>query len=113
MDAGPKASEIKKYLMWSKINQLKREGHSISRIKLLTGYDRKTIRKYLGMTEEEFRSRGCCVRRYPSRLDKYRDFIVKRLENYSFLSSAAIHTQLRMTFPDLEKFNQKTVYNYV
>lgn len=113
MDACPKASEIKKYLMWSKINQLKREGHSISRIKLLTGYDRKTIRKYLGMTEEEFRSRGCCVRRYPSRLDKYRDFIVKRLENYSFLSSAAIHTQLRMAFPDLEKFNQKTVYNYV
>lgn len=80
---------------------------------MLTGYDRKTIRKYLGMTEEEFRTRGCCVRRYPSRLDKYRDFIVQRLENYSFLSSAAIHTQLRLTFPDLEKFNQKTVYNYV
>ena len=35
MDARPKASEIKKYLMWSKINELKREGHSISRIKSL------------------------------------------------------------------------------
>lgn len=113
MDTGPKASEKKKYLMWSKINQLKREGHSISRIKKLTGYDRKTIRKYLGMTEEDFLAQGCCVRHYRSRLDKYRDFIVSRLENYPFLSSAAIHTQLRMTFPDLEKFNQKTVYNYV
>lgn len=113
MDARPKASEIKKYLMWSKINELKREGHSISKIKLLTGYDRKTIRKYLGMSEEEFRSRGCCVRVYPSRLDKYRPFIKKRLENYHFLSSAAIHAQLRREYPDLEKFNQKTVYNYV
>lgn len=113
MDARPKASEIKKYLMWSKINELKREGHSISRIKKLTGYDRKTIRKYLRMTEEEFLAQGCCVRHYSSRLDKYRDFIVSRLENYAFLSSAAIHTQLRMNFPDLEKFNQKTVYNYV
>lgn len=113
MDASPKASEIKKYLMWSKINELKREGHSISRIKKLTGYDRKTIRKYLGMTEEEFRSRGCCVRRYGSRLDKYRDFILTRLRSYPFLSSAAIHAQLRMSFSNLEQFNQKTVYNYV
>lgn len=113
MDARPKASEIKKYLMWSKINELKREGHSISKIKLLTGHDRKTIRKYLDMSEEEFRSRGCCVRVYPSRLDKYRQFIKERLENYHFLSSAAIHSQLRREYPDLEKFNQKTVYNYV
>lgn len=113
MDASPKASEIKKYLMWSKINQLKREGHSISKIKMLTGYDRKTIRKYLGMTEDEFRSRGYCVRHYGSRLDKYRDFILARLRSYPFLSSAAIHTQLRMSFENMEKFNQKTVYNYV
>ena len=113
MDGRPKASEIKKYLMWSKINQLKREGHSISRIKKLTGYDRKTIRKYLRMTEEEFMAQGCCVRHYASRLDKYRDFIDSRLENYGFLSNAAIHNQLRLNFPDLEKFNQKTVYNYV
>ena len=113
MDASPKASEIKKYLMWSKINQLKREGHSISRIKMLTGHDRKTIRKYLEMSEEEFLAGGCCVRHYGSRLDKYRDFIVTRLRSYPFLSSAAIHTQLRMSFSDLEKFNQKTVYNYV
>ncbi|MDE6290301.1 MAG: IS21 family transposase [Muribaculaceae bacterium] len=113
MDARPKASEIKKYLMWSKINQLKREGQSISQIKKLTGHDRKTIRKYLRMTEEEFRARGCCVRRYHSRLDKYRDFIVERLEHCHSLSSASIHSQLRMSFGDLEKFNQKTVYNYV
>lgn len=80
---------------------------------MLTGYDRKTIRKYLRMSEEEFLAQGCCVRHYSSRLDKYRDFIVGRLENYPFLSSAAIHTQLRLAFTDLEKFNPKTVYNYV
>lgn len=113
MDVSPKASEIKKYLMWSKINQLKREGHSISRINLLTGYDRKTIRKYIRMTEEEFRSKGCCVRRYSSRLDKYRDFIVGRLKSYPFLTSAAIHSNMRLAFPEMEKFSQKTVYNYV
>ena len=113
MDARPKASEIKKYLMWSKINELKREGHSINKIKLLTGHDRKTIRKYLDMSEEEFLGKGCCVRVYGSRLDKYRPFIVERLENHHFLSSAAIHSQLRREYPDLERFNQKTVYNYV
>ncbi|MDE7463058.1 MAG: hypothetical protein K2M88_07845 [Muribaculaceae bacterium] len=72
------------------------------------GHDRKAIRKYLLMTEEEFMAKG-----YTSRLDKYMDFIVWRLENYAFLSSVAIHTQLRLNFPDPEKFNQKTVYNYV
>ncbi len=113
MDASPKASEIKKYLMWSKVNQLKREGHSISRISRLTGLDRKTVRKYLRMTEEEFREKNYCVRSYASRLDKYRGFIVERLESYPFLSSGAIHAHLRLNFPDLEKFNQKTVYNYV
>lgn len=113
MDTRPKASEIKKYLMWSKINELKREGHSISQIKRITGYDRKTIRKYIGMTEEEFRNRNYCVRTYSSRLDKYRGFIVDRLENYPFLSTAAIHSQMRRIFTDMEKFDQKTVYNYV
>lgn len=39
MDAKPKASEIKKYLIWRKINQLKSEGHSISRIKKLTSLE--------------------------------------------------------------------------
>lgn len=113
MDAIPKASEIKKYLMWSKINQLRTEGHSLSRIKMLTGCDRKTIRKYLAMTEEEFRGRHCCVRTYHSRLDEYRGFITERLRSYPFLSSAAIHSQLRRNFPDLGRFNPKTVYNYV
>ena len=99
--------------MWSKIKELKREGHSISGIRRITGYDRKTIRKYLAMSEEEFRSRNWCVRVYSSRLDKYRGFISDRLEKYPFLSTSAIHSQLRRNFPDLEKFDRKTVYNYV
>lgn len=113
MDTRPKASEIKKYLMWSKINELKREGHSISQIKRMTGHDRKTIRKYLAMTEKEFRDRNSCLRRSSSRLDKYRGFIVDRLANYPFLSTAAIHSQLRRNFTDLGRLDQKTVYNYV
>lgn len=79
------------------------------RIKSLTGYYRKTIRKYLRMSEEDFRTRRCCVRHYSLRLDKYRDFIVSRLDNYHLLISAAIYTHLRMTFPDLEKFDPKHV----
>lgn len=59
------------------IRQLKREGLSILGISELTGYDRKTVRKYLleASARPEYgpRSTG------PSKLDKYKSYLEERL----------------------------------
>jgi transposase len=59
------------------IEQLKREGLSVSAISALTGYDRKTVRKYLD-TREAVPVYGPRPPR-PSKLDPFRDYIEERL----------------------------------
>jgi transposase len=59
------------------IQQLKRQGLSVSAISALTGYDRKTIRKYL--TESAAIPRYGPREARPSKLDPYRPYLEERL----------------------------------
>lgn len=59
------------------IQQLKREGLSVSAISAATGYDRKTIRKYL--TEPQALPRYGPREPRPSKLDPYQPYIEERL----------------------------------
>lgn len=60
----------------TQIHDMKRQGLSLKRISALTGYDRKTIRKYLANPKTpEYGPR----KRRPSILDGWQDFIEKQL----------------------------------
>src|SRR6266699_4282155 len=58
--------------------EMKREGLSVQAISQLTGYDRKTVRKYL--LEPEAVPRYGPKDKPPSKLDPHRDYVQDRLK---------------------------------
>lgn len=100
--------------MWYKVNDLCRKNYSQSQISLLLGVNRSTVHRYQAMSEHDFNellhreaSHHCC------KLDGYREFIVKDLQDAPFLSSAQVLDHLKEHFDDLPEVSEKTVYNYV
>jgi hypothetical protein len=47
---------IAKFIMYQQIHQLSAEGNSVKKISSILGLNRRTIAKYLSMTEKEFQS---------------------------------------------------------
>ena len=64
---------------------------NISEIARISGYDRKTVRKYLAsrtLPVEQPRKRK------PTKLDSYREYITKRLKDYPDLSAKRIYHEI-------------------
>lgn len=100
--------------MWYKVNQLSRENLTQHQIALKLGVDRSTVRRYQRMTEDDFNSMlQREAGRHACKLDRYREFIVKQLQDYPFLSSPQILDHLKEHFEDFGSVSDKTVYNYV
>ncbi|MCL7414191.1 MAG: IS21 family transposase [ANME-2 cluster archaeon] len=73
--------EIEEYIM---IRELHAQGFSITDISDKTGYDRKTVKKYLNLTTiPEPKQRA----KKESMLDQYKDHIIKRLNEAPFTAS--------------------------
>ncbi len=77
------------------------------------GLDVKTVRRYLGMSYEEFCSSGSYKRMYIRVLDPYEETVSGWLDQHPDLSSSQIHDWLRERYDNLPGVNSKTVYNYV
>ena len=69
-------------IMYHEIHRLKREGFKAARIGKYLVLDRRTVKKYLNMSEEEFlefkHNQGVKSRI----LDSYEDFVKIRLDDY-------------------------------
>jgi len=99
--------------MYHEIHRLKREGFKPCRIGLKLGLDRRTIKKYLAMSEEEFLDFKHRQQTRKKLLDKYEDYVRNRLEDCPEASAAQVHDWLKENFDDIIKVNEKTVFNYV
>lgn len=108
----PKTS-FTRFEMWCKVNELKSKGLNKSQISAQTGLDRKTVKKYLRMSREEFLASGSFQREYPRLLDDYRGFIVADLREFPFLSAPQVLDHLKERYPELPSVTVRTVYNYV
>lgn len=100
--------------MWYKVNNLSRKNLTQVQIAALLGIDRSTVRRYQMMSEEEFKKRvqsGQLHRK--CKLDGYRGFIVKDLQDAPYLSCAQVKDHLLENFPDMPYVSERTVYNYV
>ena len=75
------------------IQQLKKEGLSISAIAERTGLDRKTVRKYLAR-DLDAPAYGPRAPR-PTCLDEYKDYIAHRLKKYPRLRSTRLLREIR------------------
>ncbi len=100
-------------IMYHEIQRLKRAGFSNAWISRELVLDRRTVKKYLTMSEEEFIDFKHNRTSRERLLDPYDDYVRSRLEDYPEASSAQVHDWLKEHFEDLSQVNEKTVFNFV
>lgn len=98
--------------MWYKVKELHSKGLNKSQIALEVGIHRKTVRKYLSMSEESFHKWLEKSKNLPKKLQHYYDYVYKKLEAHPYLSAAQIEDRLKEDFSDLPLVHSKTVYNF-
>lgn len=113
MNAYKLESPERKLVMWYKCKENSEKGLKKAQIARNIGHDVKTVRKYLSMSYDEFKSSESYKRVYVRLLDPYESKVYKWLDDQPDLSSSQIHDWLRERYPDLPQVNSKTVYNYV
>lgn len=82
---------IGKMLMYHHVQKLAVKGYSIARISSITGLHWRTVKKYIGMTEQEF---GLLRENKSDRrkqLLPYEQFVRGKLELYRDTSAAQMH----------------------
>ena len=101
------------WIMYHEIHRLAREGLSNLAIAKYAVCDRRTIARYLAMSESEYEEFLIKQDSRPKVLDKYEDFVKGRLIAAPGASAAQMLDWLKEHYKDLPRLNPKTVYNYV
>ena len=102
-----------KLKMWYKVQELTEQGLNKSQIKVETGLDRATIRRYLQMKEEDFHNWIKQKRNLSKKLFCYRKYVKDILSTAPYLSAAQVEDRLKEHYDDLPDIHSKTVYNFV
>ena len=100
-------------IMFEEIHDLKRKGFSVAYISRHLVMDRRTIKKILTMSQEEFLAFKQKQSSRKKLLDRYEEFVRFRLEDCPQASSAQVHDWLKEHHEDLIKVHEKTVFNFV
>src|SRR4030042_2248909 len=102
-----------KVIMYHEIHKRYRDGFKPSQISRLLGLNRRTVRKYLAMSEEEYLEFIHSQKGREKLLGPYEEFIKTRLENCEDASAAQVHDWLKEHHNDFIDVNEKTVFNFV
>lgn len=100
-------------IMYHEIHRLQREGFTSAWIGRELALDRKTVKKYLAMSEQEFLELKHNQLTRKKLLDPYEDYVRTRLEDFPEASAAQVHDWLKEQFDDFANVNEKTVFNFV
>jgi len=99
--------------MYNKVKNLFGKGLSISQISRSTVLDRKTVRKYLQMNEQEFQDYLTSMASRRRKLDAYEEFVRGRIKQCPDCSAAQVEDWLKEQYPDLDEITTRTVYAFV
>ena len=105
MNAYKLESPERKLVMWYKCNEKFESGLSKAQIARELGLDVKTVRRYLSMSYDEFKSSGSYKRMYVKVLDPYESKVRGWLEEHPDLSASQIHDWLRERYERLPEVN--------
>jgi len=100
-------------IMYHHIHRLHRAGFSVAWISREVMLNRRTVTKYIAMSEEEFLDYKHQQLNRKKLLEPYEDYIRSRLEDCPEASAAQVHDWLKEHFDDLTGVNEKTVFNFV
>lgn len=104
---------LNKFMVYFEIHRLSREGYSMRQISEELVINRRTVSKYLSLSEQEYE----LLLEQQSQRNKvllpYENFVKMRLELFRDTPSAQMHDWLKEHFEDLPKVSQKTVFNFV
>ena len=104
---------LNKLMMYHQIHQMRRNGWKISRIASFLVINRRTVSKYLAMTEQEFLDYQDDIKARKSGLDPYEGFVKIKLEQYPDTPAAQMHDWLKEHYAHFPEVSPKTVYNFV
>jgi transposase len=104
---------IAKMLMYHQVQQLTAEGYSVTRISTVTGLHWRTVKKYIGMTAQEFEVFQESQSDRKKQLQPYEQFVKGKLELYRDTSAAQMHDWLKEHHSDFPNVSPKTVFNFV
>lgn len=99
--------------MWYKVRELTEKGLNKTQISFELGIHRKTVRKYLSMSEGDFFGWLKHPKKLPRKLNDYYEYVLKLLEKHPYLSAAQVEDRLKEEYPQLPVVHSKTVYNFV
>jgi len=102
-----------KFLMYYEIHRLRREDHSVRKITELLGINRRTVGKYLSMTEKEYEAFLIKQSDRKKELQSYEPFVKEKLELFPDTSAAQMHDWLKEHHSDFPELNAKTIFNFV
>jgi transposase len=101
-------------IMYHEIQRLRQVEHfSLQRIADQLSINFRTVKKILGMTEEDYDKYIEKKWAKARHLDPYRDFIVGYLQKYPDTPAAVMQDKLKEQFTSFPRVDPKTVYNYV
>ena len=106
-------SQLNRLTMYNKVKNLFGKGLSISQISRSTVLDRKTVRKYLQMNEQEFQDYLTSMASRRRKLDAYEEFVRGRIKQCPDCSAAQVEDWLKEQYPDLDEITTRTVYAFV
>jgi len=99
---------------WDKVKTLISEQLTVAQISRILGIDRKTVRRYRDMSQEQV---SALVEREVNRrlckLEPYREFVSNLLKEKPMLSSPQVHDRLLEQYPDFPDISSRTVYSFV
>ncbi|MCR6638771.1 MAG: IS21 family transposase [Sporocytophaga sp.] len=104
---------LAKLMMYHEVHRMSREGYSTSRISQYLVLNRRTVARYLSMSEQEYEAFLIEQVDRKKVLLPYENFTKDRLERYQDTSAAQMHDWLKECYPDFPQVSQKTVFNFV
>lgn len=99
--------------MYHQIYRMSRDGWKLSRISSFLKIDRRTVKKYLGMTEDEYFDYIKSHRKRKKELSYYEGFVKAKLDRFPETSAAQMHDWLKEHYDNFPKVSSKSVYNFV
>jgi transposase len=101
------------WIMYYEVQRLKREGLSSIAIGKALVIDRRTVKRYSGMSEAEYASFLESKEARDKLLTPYESFVHDKLAAHPAVSAAQMHDWLKEYHPDFVHTAPKTVYNFV